>query len=119
MPPFLSTSIHVCLIFMYNEQLQAMKQFKLKPLLKGIQKKEECLFFITCRILGLQPLIPLLQFVNRLGVEICSVDRTRKLGYVNLNWPRCSAQVTESLALTDGSCCQKQNTLYFTLCKNL
>ena len=37
--------------------------------------------------------------------------RTRKLGYINLNWPRCSAQVTESLALTDGSFCQKQ-TLY-------
>ena len=54
---------------------------------------------------GLQPLIPLLQYVNRLGFEICSVNRTRKLGYVNLNWPRCSAQVTESLALTDGSFC--------------
>ena len=58
---------------------------------------------------GLQPLIPLLQYVNRLGFEICSVNRTRKLGYVNLNWPRCSARVTESLALTDGSFCQKQN----------
>ena len=67
---------------------------------------------------GLQPLIPLLQYVNRLGFEICSVKRTRKLGYVNLNWPRCSARVTESLALTDGSFCQKQNTLYFRICKN-
>ena len=71
---------------------------------------------------GLPPLIPLLQYVNRLGFEICSVNRmnnrTRKLGYVNLNWPRCSARVTESLALTDGSFCQKQNTLYFRLCKN-
>ena len=66
---------------------------------------------------GLQPLIPLLQYVNRLGFEICSVNRTRKLGYVNLNWPRCSAWVTESLALTDGSFCRKQNTLYFRLCK--
>ena len=37
--------------------------------------------------------------------------RTRKLGYKNLNWPRCSARVTESLALTDGSFCRKQ-TLY-------
>ena len=70
-----------------------------------------------CRILGLQPLIPLPQYVNRLGFEICSVNRTRKLGYVNLNWPRCSAWVTESLALTDGSFCQEQNTLYFRLCK--
>ena len=64
---------------------------------------------------GLPPLIPLLQYVNRLGFEICSVNRmnnrTRKLGYINLNWPRCSARVTESLALTDGSFCQKQ-TLY-------
>ena len=67
---------------------------------------------------GLQPLIPLLQCVNRLGFEICSVNRTRKLGYVNLNWPRCSPWVTESLALTDGSFCRKQNTLYFRLCKN-
>ena len=71
---------------------------------------------------GLPPLIPLLQYVNRLGFEICSVNRmnnrTRTLGYVNLNWPRCSARVTESLALTDGSFCQKQNTLYFRLCKN-
>ena len=70
---------------------------------------------------GLPPLIPLLQYVNTLGFEICSVNRmnnrTRKLGYVNLNWPRCSAWVTESLALTDGSFCQKQNTLYFRLCK--
>ena len=71
---------------------------------------------------GLPPLVPLLQCVNWLGFEICSVNRmnsrTRKLGYVNLNWPKCSAWVTESLALTDGSFCQKQNTLYFRLCKN-
>ena len=45
-------------------------------------------------------------------------NRTRKLGYVNLNWPRCSARVTESLVLTDGSFCQKQNTLYLRLCNN-
>ena len=38
-------------------------------------------------------------------------SRTRKLGYKNLNQPRCSAQVTESLALTDGSFCQSK-TLY-------
>ena len=37
--------------------------------------------------------------------------RTKKLGYKDLNWPRCSAQVTESLALTDGGFCQEQ-TLY-------
>ena len=74
-------------------------------------------WFQICRILGLQPLIPRLQYVNRLGFEICSVNRTRKLGYVNLNWPRCSAWVTESLALTDGSFCRKENTSYFRLCK--
>ena len=39
--------------------------------------------------------------------------RTRKLGYNNLIWPRCSARVTESLALTDGGFCQKQ-TLYIS-----
>ena len=44
------------------------------------------------------------------------VNQKRKLGYVNLNWPRYSARVTESLALTDGSSCQKQNTLYCRLC---
>ena len=75
------------------------------------------LYFDVLEFWGLPPLIPLLQYVNRLGFEICSVNRmnnrTRKLGYVNLNWPRCSAWVTESLALTDGSFCQKQNTLYF------
>ena len=37
--------------------------------------------------------------------------RTRKLGYKDLNWPRCSARVAESLALTDGSFCQSK-TLY-------
>ena len=37
--------------------------------------------------------------------------RTRKLDYKDLNWPRCSARVTESLALTYGGFCQKQ-TLY-------
>ena len=57
---------------------------------------------------GLPPLIPLLQCVNRLGLRFAlstECYRTRKLGYVNLNWPRCSARVTESLALTDGSFC--------------
>ena len=39
--------------------------------------------------------------------------RTRKIGYNNLNWPRCSARVTESLVLTDGGFCQKQ-TLYIS-----
>ena len=69
---------------------------------------------------GLPPLIPLLQCGNRLGLRfVLSTEcyRTRKLGYVNLNWPRFSARATESLALTDGSFCQKQNTLYFRLCK--
>ena len=33
---------------------------------------------------------------------------TRKFGYKNLNMPRCSAGVTERLALTDGGFCRKQ-----------
>ena len=78
-----------------------------------------CMFV---EFLVLPPLIPFLQYVNKLGFEICSVNRmnntTRKPGYINLNWPRCSARVTESLALTDGSFCQKQNTLYFRLYKH-
>ena len=64
---------------------------------------------------GLPPLIPLLQYVNSLGFGRFALStqcyRTRKLGYKDLNWPRCSARVTESLALTDGGFCQKQ-TLY-------
>ena len=63
---------------------------------------------------GLPPLIPLLQCVNRLVLRFVPstvVNQNKEAGYGNLNWPRCSAQVTESLALTDGGFCQKQ-TLY-------
>ena len=62
-------------------------------------------------------LLPLTLFLNMsigwFGRFALSTEsyRTRKLGYKNLNWPRCSAWVTESLALTDGGFCQKQ-TLY-------
>ena len=41
--------------------------------------------------------------------------RTWKPESNDLNWPRCSAQVTESLALTDEGFCQKQ-TLYILDC---
>ena len=45
--------------------------------------------------------------------------RTRKLGYKNLNWPRCSARVTEGLVLGANRWrfLLKANTLYFRLCK--
>ena len=33
------------------------------------------------------------------------VNQNKEGGYGNLNWPRCSAWVTESLALTDGGFC--------------
>ena len=69
---------------------------------------------------GLPPLILFFNMsIGWFGRFVLSTEcyRTRKLGYKNLNWPRCSAQVTESLALTDGSFCRKQNTLYFRLCK--
>ena len=62
---------------------------------------------------------PLILFFNTstgwFGRFVLSTEcyRTRKLGYNNLNWPRCSAWVTESLALTDGGFCQKQ-TLYIS-----
>ena len=62
-------------------------------------------------------LLPLILFFNAsigwFGRFVLSTEcyRTRKLGYKDLNWPRCSARVTESLALTDGGFCQKQ-TLY-------
>ena len=57
---------------------------------------------------------PLILFFNMstgwFGRFVLSTEcyRTRRLGYNNLNWPRCSARVTESLALTDGGVCQKQ-----------
>ena len=65
---------------------------------------------------GVSPLIP---FFNTstgwFGRFVLSTEcyRTRKLDYNDLNWPRCSARVTESLALTDGGLCQKQ-TLYIS-----
>ena len=68
------------------------------------------------RILRLTTFNSLLQCINRLvGRFVLSTEcyRTRKLGYNILNWPRCSAQVTESLALTDGGFCRKQ-TLYIS-----
>ena len=46
------------------------------------------------------------------------VNQNKEAGYGNLNWPRCSAQVTESLALTDGGFCQKQTLSIFRLCNN-
>ena len=76
---------------------------------------------IISRILGLTTFNSSSSICQQVGFRdlFCGLlsNRTRKLGYVNLNWPRCSARVTESLALTDGSFCQKQNTLYFRLCK--
>ena len=42
--------------------------------------------------------------------------RTRKLDYNDLNWPRCSAQVTE-FGANRWSFLSKANTLYFRLCK--
>ena len=62
-------------------------------------------------------LLPLILFFNMstgwFGRIVLSTEcyRTRKLGYNDLNWPRCSAWVTENLALTDGGFCRKQ-TLY-------
>ena len=77
---------------------------------------------ISCRISGLTTFNASSSICQLVGFEICSVNRmnnrTRKLDYGDLNRPRCSAWVTESLALTDGSFCQKKNTLYFRLCKN-
>ena len=63
---------------------------------------------------GLPPLIPLHQCVNRLVLRFVLstvINQNKEAGYGNLNWPRCSAWDTESLALTDGGFCQKQ-TLY-------
>ena len=80
-----------------------------------------CCYLLLCclqfdRILRLTTFNSLLQCVNRLvGRFVLSTEwfRTRKLDYNDLNWPRCSARVTESLALTDGSFCQSK-TLYIS-----
>ena len=64
-----------------------------------------------CRNLGLTALNSLLQYVNWLVWEIVlstEWSRTRRLDYNDLNWPRCSARVTESLALTDGGFCRRK-----------
>ena len=65
-------------------------------------------------IWGLPPLILFFNMsIGWFGRFALSTEwyRTRRLDYKDLNWPRCSARVTESLALTDGGFCQKQ-TLY-------
>ena len=68
----------------------------------------------TVNLVEFWGLLPLILFFNVsigwFGRFVLSTEcyRTRKLGYKNLNWPRCSAWVTESLALTDGGFCQKQ-----------
>ena len=51
---------------------------------------------IFVEFLGLPPLISLLQCVNRLGFDVCSVNNHQTeqgslIDYINLNWPRCSA----------------------------
>ena len=71
----------------------------------------------TVNLVEFWGLLPLILFFNTsagwFGRFVLSAEcyRTRKLDYNDLNWPRCSAWVTESLALTDGGFCQKQ-TLY-------
>ena len=63
---------------------------------------------------GLPPLILFFKtstgWFGRFGLST-ECYRTRKFDYNDLNWPRRSAWVTESLALPDGGFCQKQ-TLY-------
>ena len=71
----------------------------------------------TVNLVQFWGLLPLILFFNMSTGWFGRFDlpteyyRTRKLDYNDLNWPRCSARVTESLALTDGGFCQKQ-TLY-------
>ena len=71
----------------------------------------------TVNLVEFWSLPPLILFFNTstgwFGRFVLSTEcyRTRKLDYNDLNWPRCSAWVTESLALTDRGFCQKQ-TLY-------
>ena len=77
---------------------------------------QETDFYMT-KLVEYWGLPPLILFFNMstgwFGRFVLSTEcyRTRKLGYKDLNRPRCSARVTESLVLTDGGFCQKQ-TLY-------
>ena len=77
-------------------------------------RSQECLMeqrLETANLIEFWGLPPLILFFNTstgwFGRFVLSTEcyRTRKLGYRNLNWLRCSAQVAESLALTDGSFC--------------
>ena len=43
--------------------------YKLKTFTSTLSKKGDFVEIITCRILGLQPLIPFLQYVNWLGLR--------------------------------------------------
>ena len=83
-------------------------------------RSQECLVeqrLETVNLVEFWGLLPLILFLNvPIGwvlrfVLSTECYRTRRPGYKDLNWPRCSARVTESLALTDGGFCQKQ-TLY-------
>ena len=79
---------------------------------QGIENHVDLLSFVE--FWGLPPLILFFNMsIGWFGRFALSTEcyRTRKLGYKNLNWPRCSAWVSESLALTDGGFCRKQ-TLY-------
>ena len=66
---------------------------------------------------------PLILFFNTsigwFGRFVLSTEcyRTRKLGYKNLNWPRCSARVTESLALTDGVSVESKHFIFQIMLK--
>ena len=89
------------------------KHKKVKNPPKGYHRIKVHLVFAVkfCRILGLTTLNSLFNTsTGWFGRFVLSTEwsRTRKLEYNDLNWPRCSAQVTESLALTDGGFCQKQ-----------
>ena len=76
----------------------------------------QCIMPLVVEFWGLSPLILFFNMSTGLFVRfVLSTEcyRARKLDYNDLNWPRCSAQVTGSLALTDGGVCQKQ-TLYIS-----
>ena len=99
-----------------KEKKPAAKKPKEQKKAKESQKKKSSDKWAFVEFLGL---LPLILFFNTstgwFGRFVLSTEcyRTRKLGYNNINWPSCSAWVTESLVLTDGGFCQKQ-TLYIS-----
>ena len=64
--------------FDIQAQVTTMSRFRSAPREGHLERLQRIYGYVLCRILGLQPLIPLLQYVDRLGFEICSVKQNKE-----------------------------------------